>query len=83
MWSGPSRPGHMAASALADRRAAVQLHRVPLAVGEADGLHMRVAGERPGEAGRAVLAAGEQHQGVIVVHACNRSSVRGRRVTIS
>ena len=53
---------------VADRRAAVQLHRVPLAVGEADRLHMRVAVERPGEAGRAVLPAGEQHQRAVITH---------------
>ena len=79
---GAEPAGPYGGQAAADRRTALQFHGVTLAVGEADGLHMRVAGERPGEAGRAVLPAGEQHQGVIIVHACNRSSVRGRCVTI-
>ena len=64
MWSAPSRP---AQSAIGQRRRGSvrgsQLHRVALAVGEADRLHVRIARQRPGQAGRGVLAAGEQHQG--------------------
>ena len=40
----------------------VELDGVALAVGEADGLDARVALERPGEADRGVLAAGEQYE---------------------
>ena len=44
-------------------RALRQLHRVALAVGEADGLDVSVALERPGQADRRILPAGEQQQG--------------------
>ncbi len=45
-------------------QALVQLDRVALAVVEGDRLHMRVARQRPGEAGGRILPAGEQHQRV-------------------
>ena len=48
------------------RQPRLQLDRVPLAVVEADGLHPLVARQRPGQADRGVLAAGEQHQGACV-----------------
>ena len=59
---GPSRSP---ASACAHRLAALQLDRVPLAVAEADGFNARIARQRPGQAGRGILAAGEQHQGAV------------------
>src|SRR5215470_3409320 len=50
--------GHL----LADARPHLELDRVALAVGKADGLDAREALERPGEAYGRILAAGEQHQ---------------------
>lgn len=46
-----------AGDARADQLAAIHLDRVPLAVREADGLDMLVAGQRPGQAGRGILTA--------------------------
>ena len=44
-------------------QAAFQFDAMPLAVVEAQRLDMRIALKRPGQAGGAVLAAGEEHQG--------------------
>ena len=72
MWSAPSRlrpaRDRCARKLLAqDRRARVELGRVALAVGKADGLDALIALERPGEADGRILPAGEQHQCRIVV----------------
>ncbi len=66
-WSSPRRAAHvrkLGGQRVAHHLAAVQLDAVALAVVEADGLHLGVAVQRPGQAGGGVLAAGEQHQGV-------------------
>jgi len=47
------------------RAAAVQLDTVALPIVEANGLDMREAGKRPGEASRRVLATGKQHEGFV------------------
>ena len=59
------RPQIRGGQGLADRLPAVEFDGVPLAVAEADRLHMGIAGERPGQAGRGVLPAGEQDQSVV------------------
>jgi len=59
----PASPGRIeGGQALPQGRAPVEFDPVALAVIEAERLYMREAIERPGEAGRRILAAGEQHQ---------------------
>jgi molybdopterin-synthase adenylyltransferase len=52
--------------------AALEFHGMALAIGEADGLHPWIAAYRPGKAGGAILATGEQHEGG-VIHGCTGS----------
>ena len=52
----------------ADRQPALHLDAVALAVVEPQRLHVRIARQCPGDAGCGVLPAGEQDQGVAVVH---------------
>ena len=60
----PRRPGgKRGAQAIADRAPARELDAVALAIVEPHGLDAVELVERPGEAGRGILAAGEQDQG--------------------